>query len=188
MFDWERAMNRLWVVAAAAIMVAGGAGVLAKPSRPDTTRQRPETFEALVRCRSIADEKQRLACYDGAAAALEQAADRHDLVVIDRKQVRETKRTLFGLELPRLSIFGGGNDDAADEVKEVEGVVQTAFQDGNGRWVVTLADGATWAQIDNSPIAFRPKAGQKVRIHRGAIGSYIMNINGQPGVKARRQL
>jgi hypothetical protein len=181
-------MNRLWVVAAAAMMVAGGAGVLAKPSRPDTTRQRPETFEALVRCRSVADEKQRLACYDSAAAALEQAADRHDLVVIDRKQVRETKRTLFGLELPRLSIFGGGNDDAADEVKEVEGVVQTAFQDGNGRWVVTLADGATWAQIDNQPIAVRPKAGQKVKIHRGAIGSYIMNINGQPGVKARRQL
>ncbi|MEA3060699.1 MAG: hypothetical protein QOJ94_480 [Sphingomonadales bacterium] len=181
-------MNRLWVVAAAAMVVAGGAGALAKPSRPDTTRQRPEAFEALVRCRSVADEKQRLACYDGAAAALEQAADRHDLVVIDRKQVRETKRTLFGLELPRLSIFGGGNDDAADEVKEVEGVVQSAFQDGNGRWVVTLADGATWAQIDNQPIAVRPKAGQKVKIHRGAIGSYIMNINGQPGVKARRQL
>jgi hypothetical protein len=181
-------MNRLWVVAAAAMMVAGGAGVLAKPSRPDTTRQRPETFEALVRCRSVADEKQRLACYDAAAAALEQAADRHDLVVIDRKQVRETKRTLFGLELPRLSIFGGGNDDAADEVKEVEGVVQNAFQDGNGRWVVTLADGATWAQIDNQVVAVRPKPGQKVKIHRGAIGSYIMNINGQPGVKARRQL
>src|SRR4051794_9328351 len=188
MFDWERAMNRLWVVAAAAaMMVAGGAGVLAK--RPDASpKQRPEAFEALVRCRSVADEKQRLACYDGAAAALEQAADRHDLVVIDRKQVRETKRTLFGLELPRLSIFGGGNDDAADEVKEVEGVVQNAFQDGNGRWVVTLADGATWAQIDNQVVALRPKPGQKVRIHRGAIGSYIMNLNGQPGVKARRQL
>jgi hypothetical protein len=181
-------MNRLGIMAAAAMLVAGGAGVLAKPARDASPKQRPEAFEALVHCRSVADEKQRLACYDGAAAALEQAADRHDLVVIDRKQVRETKRTLFGLELPRLSIFGGGNDDAADEVKEVEGVVQSAFQDGNGRWVVTLADGATWGQIDNQVIAVRPKAGQKVRIHRGAIGSYIMNVNGQPGVKARRQL
>ncbi|MEA2999724.1 MAG: hypothetical protein QOK17_1557 [Sphingomonadales bacterium] len=181
-------MNRLVVMAAAAMLVAGGAGALAKPSRPDASpRQRPEAFEALVRCRSVADERQRLACYDGAAAALEQAADRHDLVVVDRKQVRETKRTLFGLELPSLSIFGGGNDEG-DEVKEVEGVVQSAFQDGNGRWVVTLADGATWAQIDNQVVAVRPKAGQKVKIHRGAIGSYIMNVNGQPGVKARRQL
>src|SRR4051812_32621049 len=182
-------MNRLWIVAAAAMLVAGGTGVLAKPSRPDANpKQRPEAFEALVRCRSVADEKQRLARYHGAAAPLRQAADPHDLVVIDRKQVRETKRTLFGLEPPRLSIFGGGNDDAADEVKEVESVVQNAFQDGNGRWVVTLADGATWAQIDNQVVALRPKPGQKVRIHRGAIGSYIMNINGQPGVKARRQL
>src|SRR3954470_18811579 len=180
-------MNRLVAIAAAAMLVVGGAGAIAK-GRPDTSpKQRPEAFEALVRCRSVADEKQRLACYDGAAAALQQAADRHDLVVVDRKQVRETKRTLFGLELPRLSIFGGGNDEG-DEVKEVEGVVQNAFQDGNGRWVVTLADGATWAQIDNQTIAVRPKAGQKVRIHHGAIGSYIMNINGQPGVKARRQL
>jgi hypothetical protein len=181
-------MNRLVIMAAAVMLVAGGSGVFAKPGRDASPTQRPEAFEALVRCRSIADEKQRLACYDGAAAALEQAADRHDLVVVDRKQVRETKRTLFGLELPRLSIFGGGNDDAADEVKEVDGVVQNAFQDGNGRWVVTLADGATWAQIDNQVIALRPKPGQKIKIHRGAIGSYIMNVNGQPGVKARRQL
>jgi len=182
---------RRTVLAAAclAMMAAGAGGALARNPKPssDKLQQRPEAFEALVACRAIADEKARLHCYDTAAAAMEQAAERHELVVVDRKQIRETKRSLFGIDLPRLNIFGGGDNDA-EEVKEVEGVVSNAYQNGDGRWVVKLEDGAVWAQIDNNPIAVRPKTGQKVRIHRGAIGSYIMNINGQPGVKARRQL
>jgi hypothetical protein len=182
-------MRRTALVAASLALLAGGAAGLARNPRPsaDQLRQRPETFQALLACRGIADEKARLQCYDSAAAAMEQAADRRDLVVVDRKQVRETKRSLFGIDLPRLNLFGGGDNDA-DEVKEVEGVVSAAYQNGDGRWVVKLADGATWAQIDNQTIALRPKPGQKVKIHRGAIGSYIMNVNGQPGVKARRQL
>jgi hypothetical protein len=171
------------------LLAAGGAAPgLAKDRKPDAGPPgRPEAFEALVRCRGVADDKARLQCYDAASAAMEQAAERHELVVVDRKQMRETRRTLFGIDIPRLNLFGGGADEA-DEVKEVEGVIAAAYEDGNGRWVVKMQDGATWAQIDNQIIAVRPKPGQKVRIHRGAIGSYIMNVNGQPGVKARRQL
>jgi hypothetical protein len=184
-------MMRRDVLAAFSIVLmaaAGGGAALARDRKPDGGPQgRPEAFEALVRCRGVADDKARLQCYDAASAAMEQAAERHELVVVDRKQMRETRRTLFGIDIPRLNLFGGGADEA-DEVKEVEGVISNAFQDGNGRWVVRTEDGATWAQIDNQVIAVRPRPGQKVRIHRGAIGSYIMNVNGQPGVKARRQL
>ena len=183
-------MRRTFVAATSlALLALGGAAAVARNPQPaaDKLRERPEAFQALLACRAISDEKARLQCYDGAAATMEQAADRHDLVIVDRKQVRETKRTLFGIDLPRLNLFGGGDNDA-DEVKEVEGVVSAAYQDGNGRWVVKLEDGATWAQIDNNVISLRPKPGQKVKIHRGAIGSYIMNVNGQAGVKARRQI
>ncbi|MFL6861590.1 MAG: hypothetical protein ACJ8DZ_01155 [Allosphingosinicella sp.] len=183
-------MRRNVLAACCLVMLTMGGGTtgLAKDRKPDAgPAGRPQAFEALVRCRGIADGPARLQCYDAAAAAMEQAAERHELAVVDRKQMRETRRTLFGIDIPRLDLFGGGADDA-DEVKEVEGVIATAFQDGNGRWVVRTEDGVTWAQIDNQVIAVRPKPGQKVRIHRGAIGSYIMNVNGQPGVKARRQL
>lgn len=183
-------MRRTALVAACvALLAAGATAGLARGEKPgaDKLQQRPEAFQALLACRGIADEKARLQCYDTAAAGMEQAAERRDLVIVDRKQVRETKRSLFGIDLPRLNLFGGGDNDA-DEVKEVEGVVSAAYQDGNGRWVVKLEDGATWAQIDNQTITFRPKPGQKVKIHRGAIGSYIMNVNGQAGVKARRQI
>ncbi|HYE98489.1 MAG TPA: hypothetical protein VEJ18_06225, partial [Planctomycetota bacterium] len=122
-----------------------------------------------------------------AAARLEEAADKRDLVVVDRKQIRDTKRSLFGLDIPNLNPFGGGDDDEP-EIKSVEGVVAAAHQDGAGRWIVRLEDGSTWAQTDNNIIAARPKKGHKVKINKAAMGSYMMRVNGQSGVRAKRQL
>jgi hypothetical protein len=169
---------------AAALILVAAAGA-AKEAQPAPSR--PETFEALVKCRAIAEDAARLRCFDQASAALEQAAARRDVVIIDRAQVRQTKRTLFGLELPRLPFFGGG-DDKAEDVTQLDGIVASAFQNGNGRWVVRLEDGGTWAQTDDNPIAVWPKAGNKVVIKRAAMGSYMMRINGQPGVRAKRQI
>ena len=167
------------------LLPAAGAG--ARPL-PTTGQQRPEAFEAVVRCRAISGDAERLRCFDAAAAAMEQAAERHDLVVIDRQQVRATRRTLFGIELPRLPFFGGGDEDKQDEVSQIDGVVSSAVQEGNGRWVVVLQDGGTWAQVDDNVIAVRPRAGAKVLIKRAALGSYMMRVNNQPGVRVKRQL
>jgi len=149
---------------------------------------RPETFEALVRCRTITDDAARLACFDRAAAALQAAQERREVVVVDRQQVREGRRRLFGLALPRIPIFGGGDDDeqGEDRVSTVEGVVASASQDGLGHWVVSLQDGAVWTQVDNNALALRPRPGQRVVINRGALGSFMMRVNNQPGIRVRR--
>lgn len=178
--------NSFAVAAAAALILAAGAGG-ARDRKPPLPEQRPEAFEALVRCRAIAEDAARLRCFDAASQALQQAAERKELVVVDRKQIRETKRTLFGLDLPRLSIFAGGEGDE-EEVSAIEGVVAGAVQDGNGRWIVKLEDGSTWAQTDNNVFALGPRRGNKVRIKRAALGSYMMNVNNQPAVRVRRQL
>jgi hypothetical protein len=170
--------------------VALGAALLAAPAagaKKAPTAERPESFEALIKCRSIVDEKARLQCFDAAAAALEQASDRHDLVVVDRKQMREARRTLFGLEIPRLRIFGGG-DDETEEVKSIESVVVNAFTNENGQWIVHLEDGSTWVQTDHSTLAVIPRKGTKVKVVKAALGSYMMRVGNQPGMRARRQL
>ncbi|MBV8687475.1 MAG: hypothetical protein JOZ90_14405 [Alphaproteobacteria bacterium] len=182
-------MRRGFAAALTAALLVGPLGGAAAKEKPQPSQQRPEAFEALVRCRAIADDKARLQCFDSAAQNLQQAAERKELVVIDRKQIRETKRSLFGLDLPRLSIFGGGDGDNDEEaVTSIESTVAGAVQDGNGRWIVKLADGSTWAQTDNEPLALRPRAGQKIKVRRAALGSYTMNVNGQPAIRVKRQL
>lgn len=151
--------------------------------------RRPETFEALVHCRAIAEATARLQCFDAAAAALEQAAERHDVVVVDRAQVRESRRRLFGLALPHLPIFGGGDNDRDDqEISQIEGVVAAAGQNNYGQWTVRLREGGTWVQTDHNPLALEPRPGQPVSIHRGTLGSYMMRVGRQPGIRVRRQL
>ena len=170
----------LFLVGAPALAVAQG--------RNEASPPRPETFEALVRCRAIAEDAARLACFDQAAAALQAAQERRDVVVVDRQQVREGRRRLFGLALPRIPIFGGGDNDDEDDdqIRTVEGVVASASQDGLGHWVVALQDGAVWVQVDNNTLALRPRPGQRVVINRGALGSFMMRVNNQPGIRVRR--
>lgn len=169
------------------LLLAGAPGSALAQRGNDTPPARPQSFEALVRCRAITEDAARLACFDAAAAALQSAQERRELVVVDRQQVREGRRRLFGLALPRIPIFGGGDDDTdEDRVDTVEGVVASASQDGLGHWVVALQDGAVWVQVDNRPLALRPRPGQRVVINRGALGSFMMRVNNQPGLRVRR--
>jgi hypothetical protein len=175
------------LILAGALGVAAAGAWAAKPNAAGPAAgQRPKAFEAVIRCRAIAGDAERLRCFDAAAAAMEQAAARRDIVVIDRQQVRETRRKLFGIEVPRLNLFGGG-DDKGEQVSELDGVVSSAAQDGNGHWIVTLEEGGTWAQIDDTPVAVWPRAGTKIVIKRAALGSYMMRIGGQSGVRAHRR-
>jgi hypothetical protein len=153
--------------------------------------RRPELFEALVHCRAITEAPARLQCFDTAAAALEQAAERRDVVVVDRAQVRESRRRLFGLTLPSLPIFGGGDnghDNDDDAIAQIDGVVATAVRNDLGQWQVRLQEGGTWIQTDFSQIAVAPRPGAAIVIRRGALGSYMMRVGRQPGVRVRRVL
>lgn len=179
-------MQAKLISALACLVIPSVASAQERPERAP----RPETYEALIRCRALTDDNARLRCFDSASAAMEAAAERRDLVLVDRAQVRESRRRLFGLALPRLPIFGGGDDDDAEEaeVNSIESPVRSAHQFGYGRWSVTLEDGSTWVQVDNSPIASRPRRGDPVRVQRAALGTYMMRVDGQAGVRVRRQM
>ena len=111
-------------------------------------------------------------------------------MVVDRAQVRESRRRLFGLDLPSLPIFGGGDDDEdeEDEVSSLEGVVASVGYANFGKLIIRLEDGGSWHQTDDRHLAIEPRRGHKVVINRGALGSYMMRVNGQPGIRVKRQL
>jgi hypothetical protein len=180
-------MSRTLLALALLLLAGAPAALTAQSTAPPAAPARPEAFEALMRCRAIADAAARLQCFDSAAANLDAAAARRDVVIVDRAQVREGRRRLFGLTLPRIPIFGGGDDDDhdADQVRTVEGVIASAAEGGN-RWTIALQDGAIWVQQDYNQLAFRPRPGQHVVINRGAMGSFMMRINNQPGIRVQR--
>lgn len=144
---------------------------------------RTAVLQRLLDCRKAADAE-RLACYDAAASALDAAEAKGDIVVMDREQTRAARRQAFGFNLPSLSVFERG--EAPEAVDRVAATVKTAYQQGDGKWVVELDGGAVWAQTDNEPVLRTPRAGSKAEIRKAAMGSFFLNLDGQRAVRARR--
>ncbi len=151
----------------------------------EDARRRAEVLTAVTACRAVIESTARLACYDQAVGALDQAERSGEVQVFDREQIRETRTRLFGLDMDRFNIFARG--EPADQIDSVETSLTSARQNGNGVWTFRLSDGSTWLQIDNSRLTTRATPGSEVRIRRGAVGSYLLSVNGSRSLRVRRE-
>jgi|APFEC2959095171_1045051.scaffolds.fasta_scaffold00028_87 hypothetical protein len=142
--------------------------------------------DAITACRDVADSAARLACFDKAVATLAAARDKKEVVVLDRAEVQKTRRSLFGFTLPRIKLFGGGDDDDnAEDIKEINGSVAGVSAVAGDRWTVTLDDDTRWITTESAR-GFPPRAGETVRIRRAALGSYDASFNKRRTIKVRR--
>ena len=146
---------------------------------------RPELLERLTACRTVADSAARLTCYDDAAAALDAAEREGEVVVIDRAQVRESRRALFGFDLPGLPALGRV-ERAEDSLSSVETTLTRATRGGDGKWVFRLADGSVWRQNDSESVFFTNREGTEVRVRRASMGSFMMTLGNSRAVRVRR--
>lgn len=145
----------------------------------------PETLARLMACRSVADSAARLACFDAAAGALDSARQQGELVVMDRAQVNQTRRQLFGFEMPALpQLFG---PEGAAEIDAIDSTLQSASLVGEGRWVFRLADGSVWRQIDSERVRFQNRPGQPIRVRKASLGSFLLTVGDSRAVRVRRQ-
>lgn len=171
---------------------AAGAAFLALAAAPlaaQDAKGESSYVTALRDCQAKTDPAERLACYDTAVAAMVAASTEGEVRVVDREEVRETRRKLFGFALPDLGIFGGRSDkedpDQAEEFSALETTI-AAVRPIKGSFVITTAEGAEW-QLDEVPSRLMsPKVGQSLEIKSGALSSYFLRIDGQKGVKGRR--
>lgn len=167
--------------------------VLAAAAVPASAAQkaaeRPKILSDLVGCRAIQESAARLACFDREVAALDTAEQARDVVVVDRAQVREARRSLFGFSLPSLAVFGDRKDKTeADAFTEIETTIRAASYDGRSqRWTVVLEDGARWRQMEVKSFRRDPKAGMPIRIREAPVGGYFVNIAGQQATRMRRE-
>ncbi len=140
-------------------------------------------FKAVLDCRALKDDAQRLACYDAATTRMSEAETKGEIVVIDRAQATQAHKEAFGLPVPSLSFVTKALKP--EDVDRVDGVVEAARADVNGNWTLRLKDGAVWRQISGD-LARAPRNGSKVTIRKGTLGSFLMNVDGQPSIKVHR--
>lgn len=175
-------MTRTFILLVAGTMFAAPLAADEKPESSYVT--------ALRECQGKTDPAERLACYDTAVASMVAASSEGEVRVVDRAEVRETRRKLFGFALPDLGIFGGrgDKDEAGEEAEEFTtlNTTITGVRTSSGSYVLVTAEGAQW-QLDEMPARLmKPKVGQTLEIKKGALSSYFLRINGQKGVKGRR--
>jgi len=172
-------MRKVVSAAAGVLLALAAFDVAAGPAPP-----RPAAIQAVVDCRKLTDAGARLACYDTAVAAMTQAEDNGDLVSLDRAQRSVVRRQAFGLTLPSLSIFDRG--ERPEGLDRVEETLADATHDAEGKWVFRMQDGAVWRQIDDYDLSRAPHPGSAIVIKKAMLGSFMMNVDGQPALRVHR--
>ncbi len=174
-------MKQMVTSVAMGLFLLAGASAARADDPDEATQARPPVVAAVLACRALTDPTARLACFDREAGTLDTALTNGDVVAADRTEVRRANRSLFGLSLPRIRIFGSHDD----EVTTIEGDVQSIARGGDGRAVFTLTDGARWMQTDDHTLV-GVRAGTHVTIRRGALGSFFAAFRGSSSVRVRR--
>jgi hypothetical protein len=176
--------------AIAVTMLAAGLALPAGAAAQDAPTREIDHVGALKECRAITDPAQRLACYDGAVAQVVTATDAGDLRFVDREDMRQTRRRLFGFSLPNLGIFGGGDDDddeAEEQMDMLESRITSVRYLTPNSFTFRIEDGDAMWQVNEAPSRLREvRAGAPVVFKRATLGSYFIRIDGQIGVKGRR--
>lgn len=168
------------------LAVAVGIGAETPVRAQDSAAPTSENYiEALKTCRAISDERDRLVCYDQKVAAMVSANEAGDMQIVDREDLRQTRRQLFGFNVPEIGLLKGKDQDKeANELFET--TITGARRLSSKAWRFTTAEGAVW-EINNAPSRLVAiKAGDKVEFKKASLGFFFIRINGQMGIKGKR--
>lgn len=164
------------------VAVAMPHSIAAQEKRVDEART-PSAFNNVLACRQITIEAERLACFDRSVAAFEDARQRQQVAVIDNEDVREARRSLFGLSLPRIRLLEGSGMEEREDT--YAGTIRSVRMVRGDRWVVQIDD-AVWQTTESGYFQSPPRVGQQAVVTRGPLGSFRMSIEGRAGLKATR--
>ncbi len=128
----------------------------------------------LTGCKAIADNTARLACFDAATAKLAAATAAGDVKIIDREDIRETRRSLFGFELPHVAFFKG-DDTAGDTPASIDTTIKAVGAAEYGKF--THHHGRRRGVADNRAAAARP-AGRHGGPHQARRARQLFHAGG----------
>ncbi len=153
------------------------------------------TGDSLQGCLAIADDTARLACYDRLAAATPAEAPAADAAVpasVAVAPVGPSVAAPVAAAAPTPEELFGRDAVASDEIvrraagigqlQEIRRQVTTLRRSAEDKLILSLDNGQVWAQLDT--LTIRLSTGDEVRIHRAAMGSYL--LDGPGGARAIR--
>jgi len=138
-------------------------------------------------CGRIADDGQRLACFD--RALRETNADRERRLAEQREAEERLKRQQFGFEgspAQEAQRRVTPPQERPVEIERVEVQVASADVDRLGRWTIAMSDGSVWRQTETVPTFQAPRKGQTVSVRKGMLGSYLLRVGSQPFTRVER--
>lgn len=139
----------------------------------------------MIGCRAVTDNTERLACFDRAAASIDAAQSKGELVVLDRRAVIARKQSRFGLPTVGTDLFGGSAADKATTFTQLDTTIRAAAQAASvGRWNLELADGSVWQTIDAPSLP--PRAGAAITVRQASLGGYRATIARQRSILVKR--
>lgn len=129
----------------------------------------PQTIDAVVRCRGIAADAERLRCMDAAVDRMEAARTSGDLIVLDREKVAERRKAQFGLA------SDGELTPGAPAITEVTTTISSVGPSPTyGRYQIAVATGQVWETIGT--VRFRPKIGGSVTLRTATLGGFRADL------------
>ncbi|WBQ09116.1 hypothetical protein L2D01_09435 [Hyphomonadaceae bacterium ML37] len=195
---------------AAALML----GALAIPPAQAQDDPPAPAYQALMACRSVEPEAERMACLDRELARFAAAVETGRVVVIEREAVRALERESFGIDMPGIQRLTGllrrsGSQTSETDTETLEDGSQIVYRaDGGveemrampvtrvtydrvGMAMVTLANGQVWVQTDSTNFGrvtrSRIEDGLTADLYPGALGSHFMALSHHPRrFRARR--
>ena len=175
-------------------ILALGAAALAIPAGPAAAQvDRNIVLNIMVECAKIDDPTARLACYDN---NIRQVGG-----TVRNSVPGQTVRGVSGGAAPVEGGQGAGGFGAEDveyarpgrvpspsgQVDEIHPRVASVTPREPGIYRVGMDDGTMWEFAEGVSSQFRlPGRGDTIEIERGALGSYLMRVDGQAPVPVRR--
>ena len=176
-------MNKVALLAVAAIGAAAAAPAYAQDAKGPEVPTSP-LIGKLETCRAITEDAERLACFDREVGALVGAADKGEVKVVDAEEITQTRRRLFGFSLPKIGLFGGGDEE---EVKTLTSTITRVRHLGGKEYVFWIEEGNAQWRMKGRTVRFRaPKVGDSVEFKPASMGTYWIRVNGRKGVRGNR--
>ena len=149
----------------------------------------PISTSEIYACAEIADDAERLTCYDETVGRFEAAEAAGEVTTISKAEIEEIKEDSFGFSLPSIPriVMPKLGGDKADDIEQVTLAVAEVERLRYDNLRVTLENGQIWEQTDGNRIQFSKRLGvESAAIKRASFGSFMMKLDNGASFRVKR--